>query len=76
MKRNGPDKDELLRALKTAVRLREESWDAERDFELELECHIENFDSIIEDFAAVGAYSVTIENVEQLIKEAVPRKRL
>lgn len=69
MRTNKAKRAELLKLLKQAVSFREQCWDAERDFEIELGKDVDDFDSIVDDFAAAGAESIDEKNLIELIDE-------
>lgn len=59
--------EEMLKSLKRAVQAYEDSWDAQRDFELEAGRDFDGLSHWVEEFAVVGAESVDLESVQQLL---------
>jgi hypothetical protein len=60
---------ELISLLKTAVSLREQEWDAERDFEIELGRDIDGLSDIIDDLAVCGPDGVDDETLDGILDE-------
>lgn len=61
----------MLTCIKQAVKAMEESWDAQRDFELEVGKEFdEDLAAWIAGLAVIGAESVTLQNLQEFLDEA------
>jgi hypothetical protein len=61
----------MLESLKRAVQSLEDSWDAQRDLELECEKDFDGLGEWVGDLAVAGAEGVTLEDLQEFIDEYV-----
>lgn len=59
----------MLASLKQAVKATEESWDAQRDLEIEAGKDFDQLSEWVSDLAVMGAESVTLEMLQEFLDE-------
>lgn len=59
----------MLESLKRAVQSLEDSWDAQREIELDCDKDFDGLGEFVSDLAVAGADGVTLEDLQQFINE-------
>jgi hypothetical protein len=61
--------DSMLESLKKAVQSTEDSWDAQRDLEVECGKDFDGLSQFVADLAVAGAEGVTLQDLQDFIDE-------